>query len=664
MELKMNLPITHSQSPLSLIHSQQDVIVRIASFSDPDTNRALSLTSTKFRKGVLTASEAALKKLIVHPFFTFHGDPLESRRVYQIDSNSPLLQQVAKCISILSQVRKEYKLEGNPIFPIHQFDEKYREYRHECFKKFKETLSTMNPTLTYKTVNIERLSNLDPDTRGIIFSAAAQENYWELINMLIDQGVVPFNLNLKIDIERLSDLHPNIIRIIFSAAVQENYWEIINMLMDQGVEIPINLNIIDYEDTALHFACTYGRIEMVRLLIHVKGVNLFTLNEEFYTLLHAAAAGSKPAEILRILVDLNKLDLNAQDVTGWTPLHHASEKESDDALKILLDAGADCNLQDENGCSALHFVTNEEHLNMTEILLNANSSHNIQHMISLTSEYLKQKKQALNKVQLLLNAGINPNIQDEHEKTALHLTVTADNLDKIKTLLDENITLHPFYANQWTLLHAELKATNLSIVKTLLRAGTDPNILDHYGQTALHLAIKAKNPDMVDVLLNAGVDPNIQDQNEWTALHTAIITNFNPIISLLLKVDNIDFDLQTNIGSTALHLAVEYQNKELVRYFIKKGINFSQQIIPATGETILDSAATTGELPEILEMLVNALLQTKEDVFSIDDKKKWIEQALDLVKQNQASEDATGAFAEIDQEMCRILSEAKSQLLT
>lgn len=48
------------------------------------------------------------------------------------------------------------------------------------------------------------------------------------------------------------------------------------------------------------------------------------------------------------------IDVNAQDINGWTALHFAVQEQSYLAVKALLQRGADTGLLESNGNSALH----------------------------------------------------------------------------------------------------------------------------------------------------------------------------------------------------------------------------------------------------------------------------------------------------------------------
>ena len=66
---------------------------------------------------------------------------------------------------------------------------------------------------------------------------------------------------------------------------------------------------------------------------------------------------------------LNK-NLNEQDKDGWTALMYAASKNSLEAAKILLDAGADFSIKNNKGQTALSIASGKNFTEMTKILQN------------------------------------------------------------------------------------------------------------------------------------------------------------------------------------------------------------------------------------------------------------------------------------------------------
>ncbi len=88
-----------------------------------------------------------------------------------------------------------------------------------------------------------------------------------------------------------------------------------------------------------------GSLVAVRWMIE-QGVELKFRDSEGMTVLHAAidCAGFDRYDMMRAFIAAGA-DVNAFGTNGWTPLHMAAVRNDIEAVKILLEAGADRTLQ-------------------------------------------------------------------------------------------------------------------------------------------------------------------------------------------------------------------------------------------------------------------------------------------------------------------------------
>jgi Ankyrin repeats (3 copies) len=87
--------------------------------------------------------------------------------------------------------------------------------------------------------------------------------------------------------------------------------------------------------------------------------------------LHAAAFSGN-FEVVRILIECDRADINATDRIGWTPLLWASRGpnfEDGSVLRLLLEHGADINLQNQIGWTPLHLASFNGALEVVRLLL-------------------------------------------------------------------------------------------------------------------------------------------------------------------------------------------------------------------------------------------------------------------------------------------------------
>jgi hypothetical protein len=111
--------------------------------------------------------------------------------------------------------------------------------------------------------------------------------------------------------------------------------------LDGGVEVDaLNAN----KWTALHEACRYGQLEVVRLLLAAGADPNVAHSQNGFTPMVVAAFEVGHAEILRALVDGGAAPSLASS-SGRTVLHWVAEAGDVDALEVLLQAGGDPHVQ-------------------------------------------------------------------------------------------------------------------------------------------------------------------------------------------------------------------------------------------------------------------------------------------------------------------------------
>eukprot|EP01122_Echinamoeba_exundans_P001139 TRINITY_DN11101_c0_g1_i1.p1 TRINITY_DN11101_c0_g1~~TRINITY_DN11101_c0_g1_i1.p1 ORF type:complete len:216 (-),score=42.91 TRINITY_DN11101_c0_g1_i1:27-674(-) len=91
--------------------------------------------------------------------------------------------------------------------------------------------------------------------------------------------------------------------------------------------------------------------------------NMYLISE-----IHDAAAKGK-VDILKHCIEENHQDVDEQDQAQNTPLHWAASSGKDEAIKYLLEKGANINARNKLGDTALHRAVWRSHLSTVQILL-------------------------------------------------------------------------------------------------------------------------------------------------------------------------------------------------------------------------------------------------------------------------------------------------------
>ncbi|KAG1653833.1 Calcium load-activated calcium channel [Nymphon striatum] len=163
------------------------------------------------------------------------------------------------------------------------------------------------------------------------------------------------------------------------------------------------------------------------------------------------------------------------------------------------------------------------------------------------------------------------------KQTALHLAVMMENSMIVSILLDKKCKTEKIDRNGDSAFHLAAKVKSkqcLSILcayaKSNQMLGNIIDLKNNNGMTPLHLAVISSNLECIDTLLSHGANVNFADGKcGKRPLHLAILS----AAKTLLKKKEIDVNLQTFNGDTALHYAVLKLdiNKEIVSALLHHG---------------------------------------------------------------------------------------------
>ena len=175
----------------------------------------------------------------------------------------------------------------------------------------------------------------------------------------------------------------------FTVAKYSGRNEIATLLLEKGVELDIFAacmagagprvaelaraepgHITSYSHdgwTPLHLACFFGHPSIVESLILLGAdVQARSRNAMQNAPLHAAAAG-RNREAVRILVERGA-DVNAQQEGGWTALHAAAQNGDVEMVRLLIASGAHVHARAGNNQNALDLALTKGHQAVVEVL--------------------------------------------------------------------------------------------------------------------------------------------------------------------------------------------------------------------------------------------------------------------------------------------------------
>ena len=233
-------------------------------------------------------------------------------------------------------------------------------------------------------------------------------------------------------------------------------------------------------------------------------------------------------DAIRLLINRGA-DVNGYDARGETPLFYAIRSQSRDYVTLLLKNGADVNWQNNEGYTP------------------------IMSAISCHKKYLLDD--LINTTQV-----VNLKLKTKSGMTALEMLIDTNRHDLLKRLARHNN--YKQYFNDINLLARAIeKNCKLPIIKEILALmdKSEINKQTIAGLTPLMLAVKADRLEIVKLLIKFGAEPK-----------QVVIINKNAAVKAN-EPKELGFTT-AEITITAKQLAIERNNKKMIKYFAALGV--------------------------------------------------------------------------------------------
>jgi len=419
-------------------------------------------------------------------------------------------------------------------------------------------------------------------------------------------------------------------------AAQGGHPKIIEILYKKNSSLlnaPVNT-----EATPLHVALCNQNFDAARKLLDL-GANTGSKDVDGWTPLHYAAKNCD-AKMIELLYKYNKNLLNDKDLSGCTPLHSAALNNNQEAIKKLIDLGANPHLVDIDGQTPLHLLTGEDNSNTIELLYKSDKSLiNARSNSKTTPIHITALNGDLGGTKTLLRLGADSNLLDCNDFTTLHYAAVGGNVKIIDLLYQQNNSLLNATTNQNTAhqtpLHIAVSSGKYNAVKKLIELGAPIDTKSLNNWTAFHYAAQEGNLEIIDFLykkkpsliesltstsatplhiaaangklgavkkfIELGVaDFNATDINGWTVLHFAVQNNYPALIDFLLEKNPSLLNTPDIFKKTPLHIAVLSGNIKTVKKLVQFGANLNDKDI--NENNVLHCAAQEGNL-DVIEFL-------------------------------------------------------------
>jgi ankyrin repeat protein len=417
--------------------------------------------------------------------------------------------------------------------------------------------------------------------------------------------------------------------------------EMAQMLIKAGADVKAKTRIGEY--TPLFMAAKNGNAAMIDALLKA-GAQATVASTTGTTPLMLASASGK-ADAVKLLLDAGA-NVNAKDTTnGQTALMFAASLNRGEVVKLLASRGADLNIMSNvskilgrggrdnddqrrqdvtamGGNAALHFAAREGAFDAVRALVEAGADVN-----AVTgSDQTPPITQAIiighfDIAMYLLSKGANPNL------------ATGGGIAPLYATIDAKYAQRTWYPPPLGIMEQE-KTTYMELMKALIDKGADVNYRlgkkpwfrtfgnsggpDPAGATAFWRAAQANDIEAMKLLRAHGADPKIATTKNSTALqvaagmrHSNQGANMFPenrlqTVKYLVEECGVDVNEKDSEGYTALHGSALVGRNDVMSYLVEKGGDITarantisgsgdgggsaKQAEPGKGDTVADLA--------------------------------------------------------------------------
>jgi len=185
---------------------------------------------------------------------------------------------------------------------------------------------------------------------------------------------------------------------------------------------------------------------------------------------------------------------------GSTPLMVAASNDNLQAVKCLLEHGADPSLQDNDGWNVLHFASRGGPEIIELILSHVPTIDSITKKGS-TPLMLAVSNDKLQAFKCLWEHGADLSLQDNDGWNVLHFASRGGNPKIIELILSHVPSIDSKTKKGSTPLMLAVSSDKLQAVKCLLEHVADPSLQTNHGWNVLHFASRGGNPEIIELIM-------------------------------------------------------------------------------------------------------------------------------------------------------------------
>eukprot|EP00913_Durusdinium_trenchii_P031363 g29366.t1 len=380
--------------------------------------------------------------------------------------------------------------------------------------------------------------------------------------------------------------------------------------------------------TALHAACSKGKLEVVKALQAARA-NLDLQTQDLTSALHLAVGGGH-LEVVRFLAE-NQADLAVHDQRKNTPLHLAAKQNFAAACGCLAWARAALDAPNDEGKAPMLLAVERGFLETSRVLLEAQGEPQQLPlaMALMASTGSTKELESLIWIGMDHDKTKDPRSSPRRKKTKkAHGRTTGGRPPRARADVNQA------ESNGWSPLHVSVQRGHLPGIRCLLEAQGDPNKADRslgrergpeeepprvegtrtsteFGggvkhRCPIYFAAVSGNLRVLRLLVSSRASPDVKDRRGWSPLHTAVQHGHVEVARCLID-SMADLNLTTKPGSTPLAFAAVHNHFDALELLLQN--HADPNFAVGEGFTPLHHAAEFG-----LEKVLQRLLMARADV--------------------------------------------------
>lgn len=274
-----------------------------------------------------------------------------------------------------------------------------------------------------------------------------------------------------------------------------------------------------------------------------------------------------------------------------SPLTDAAKNGDGNALRALINQGANVNAAETDGTTALHWASYRDDVENADLLLRAGAKVSSANDLGATPLWIASLNGSAAMVRRLLQAGANPNAALLRGETPVMVASRSGRPEVVEQLLAKGASVNARAARGQDALMWAVAQKHADVVKVLLAHGADVHArsevwsqvmavpphglleynreIPHGGDTALMFAARVGDLTSATLLVAAGA--NVNDADAWGVSATVLAAHagYGELVEFLL--DHGADPSAAKAGVSGLHAAIMRRDERMVSALLAHG---------------------------------------------------------------------------------------------